>query len=479
MRLQKVAGSGDVDMPASYYLLTLAMVAIVAGIPFLYRVLWLLVYDSYKEIQAQKRGLDAIPGLERFGRPATRNLSKEFGKFGQKISNGAQQSGHAGTSSDEPWKVVAIYSYPIKSCFGIEHDEGEILETGFKYDRQFSFAQFCSVKASKSKAAQWDHNVPQWEPVTIRAHPALTRVKTEVWVPKDGLLDYEKEAPFIQSGGCVVGSFTFMPKVSLNVQGFYNLRSILAARLAGREQPTFYFRVPFKASAEQIEASSKADTHMVIWRDFPSAVDVGSSIPSHIKANLQAFLGVTNPLTLFHVHPSKPRNVFRNAPTASQLGYQAHVGFQDSYPLSLQNVASIGDMQARVPTTAAFTPDSRRYRANVYIAGPPPYDEDDWTLVDIGGRAFHCSCRTTRCKLPNTDPDSGARDERANEPQATMLKYRVIDEGSKSACLGMQVVPSAAAVGTRVAVGDEVKVVRRGKHLFVASIEPEDQMPIL
>jgi len=479
VRLQKVANSDDVGMPASYYLLTLAMVAIVAGIPFLYRVLWLLIYDSYKEIQAQKRGLDPIPGLERLGRPATRNLSKEFGKFVHNLPNGSQQDEHAGTPNDEPWKVVAVYNYPIKSCFGIELDEGEIQQTGFKYDRQFSFAQFCSVKASKSKVPRWDHKTPQWDFITIRAHPALTRIKTQVWVPKDGLLEYEKEAPFIRSGGCVVGSFTFMPKVSLSIQGLHNLRSIIATRIAGRKEPTFYFRIPFNASTDQIEASNKTDTHMIIWRDFPGAVDVGSSIPSHIKSNLQDFLGITNPLTLFRVHPSKQRSLFRNAPTASQLGYQAHVGFQDAYPLSLQNVASIHDMEARVASSAAFSPDSRRYRANVYIAGPPPYDEDDWTLVEIGGRNFHCACRTTRCKLPNADPDSGAQDNKGNEPQSTMLKYRVIDEGSKSACLGMQVVPSAEAVGNVVAVGNEVKVLRRGQHRFVASTEPEDQLPIL
>lgn len=464
-------------MPASYYFLTLGMIAFVAVVPLLYRVLWLLIYDFYKEIQIQKRGLDPIRGLKRLGRPATRNLSKEFAN---QVPNGGQQNGHAIPPDGETWKVISIFNFPIKSCFGIELDMAEVMETGFKYDRRFSFAQFSpSVKESKSKTQQWDHKSPQWEFITIRAHPALTRIKTEVWIPDDALLDYEKDDPFIHSGGCLVGSFTFVPTISLSAQGLKNLRSIIAARIAGRKEPKFYFRIPYKHTAEQIEASNKANTHMIIWRDFPSAVDVGSSIPSHIKANLQAFLGITNPLTLFRVHTSKPRKLFKNAPAPSQLGYQANVGFQDSYPLSIQNIASIRDMESRVPSDASFTPDSRRYRGNIYISGPPPYDEDNWTLITIGGRNFHCSCRTTRCKLPNTDPDTGVQDRKGNEPQKTMLKYRVIDEGSNSACLGMQVVPAKEAVGKMVKVGDEVRVVRRGEHHFVASVDPEDQRPIL
>jgi uncharacterized protein YcbX len=161
------------------------------------------------------------------------------------------------------------------------------------------------------------------------------------------------------------------------------------------------------------------------------------------------------------------------------LGYQANVGFQDSYPLSIQNISSIRDLESRVPPTASFTPDARRYRGNIYISGPPPYDEDNWTLITIGGRTFHVSCRTTRCKLPNTDPDTGFQDRRGNQPQATMMKYRVIDKGSASACLGMQVVPSQEAVGRMVKVGDEVRLVKRGEHHFVPDIEPEAQRPIL
>lgn len=45
-----------------------------------------------------------------------------------------------------------------------------------------------------------------------------------------------------------------------------------------------------------------------------------------------------------------------------------------------------------------------------------------------------------------------------------MLKYRVIDKGSKSACLGMQVTPLEKG---EVVVGQEVKVLETGEHFFL------------
>jgi hypothetical protein len=45
-----------------------------------------------------------------------------------------------------------------------------------------------------------------------------------------------------------------------------------------------------------------------------------------------------------------------------------------------------------------------------------------------------------------------------------MRQYRVIDKGSKSACLGMQVSPLEDG---GVAVGDEVEVLETGEHFFL------------
>jgi uncharacterized protein YcbX len=45
-----------------------------------------------------------------------------------------------------------------------------------------------------------------------------------------------------------------------------------------------------------------------------------------------------------------------------------------------------------------------------------------------------------------------------------MRKYRVIDEGSKSACLGMQVTPLEEGV---ISVGDSIEILETGDHFFL------------
>lgn len=135
--------------------------------------------------------------------------------------------------------------------------------------------------------------------------------------------------------------------------------------------------------------------------------------------------------------------------------------------MHIMNLASVHDVSSRLPPKSPPL-NTLRYRPNVIITGPPPFSEDSWTSVRIGAGTYHVSCRTTRCKLPNVDPETGIADR--NEPGTTMLKYRVIDKGSKSACLGMQVCPLDCGDGKtsgEIAVGDEVEVLETGDHLYL------------
>jgi uncharacterized protein YcbX len=117
------------------------------------------------------------------------------------------------------------------------------------------------------------------------------------------------------------------------------------------------------------------------------------------------------------------------------------------------------------------TINALRFRANIYITGPPAFHEDDWTRARISSPPssssetsldMYMACRTTRCKLPNVDPETGVADR--NEPLSTLRSYRIIDEGSKNPCLGMMVVPLAAG---EVRIGDYVEVLETGKHFFI------------
>lgn len=106
--------------------------------------------------------------------------------------------------------------------------------------------------------------------------------------------------------------------------------------------------------------------------------------------------------------------------------------------------------------------DALRFRANIYITGPPAFHEDDWAKASIGPTKYHVSCRTTRCKLPNVDPATGIADR--NQPSTALRQYRIIDAGSKSPCLGMQITPLEEG---EVKIGDKVEVLEKGEHFFL------------
>lgn len=124
-------------------------------------------------------------------------------------------------------------------------------------------------------------------------------------------------------------------------------------------------------------------------------------------------------------------------------------------------------------------PWSEQSAHNSEVSGPPKYDEDDWTLVSLGDSKLHVSCRTTRCKLPTNDPDSGVLGSDV-QPYNYLVKNRSIDDGApNTGCLGMMCVPTKDAVGTTIKVGDDLAVLKRGQHHFIADAEPEAQTPVL
>ena len=77
-----------------------------------------------------------------------------------------------------------------------------------------------------------------------------------------------------------------------------------------------------------------------------------------------------------------------------------------------------------------------RFRANIIVSGPSAYEDDHWKRILIHKRGYLAVTRTVRCKLPNTDQNTG--EKHPTEPDRTMRKYRNIDKGSpNNACMGM------------------------------------------
>lgn len=126
--------------------------------------------------------------------------------------------------------------------------------------------------------------------------------------------------------------------------------------------------------------------------------------------------------------------------------------------MNILNLASVQDVRRQMPSTAD-TPrrlSIRRFRPNIIVTGAPAYGEERWQRVRIGHHtSFTVACRTSRCTLPNVDPDTGAKHR--SEPNQTLRKYRAgqTTEGKAACFLGMHMVP-VDAHGGLVRVGELV-----------------------
>ena len=386
-------------------------------------------------------------GCRKLGLRGQSNLADEWdAKYSRGSKSSKNEHGKA------TWIVKSLWIYPVKSCRGIELNRGTVVSTGIEHDRQFCFAQLRSpfpVSADTPKAEKGAH---QWKFITQRQFPLLARVKTEVWVPDRASPTYSPKEPFVQSGGALVMTYPF------EEDGWRGVLPRLIAALGGRESRRSV-TLPLQPTAKQIKAQFYTMEEMAIWKDSPLALNMGASLP----AELAYSIGVRNPLTLFRVVQEHERKVFRCAPREESLGYQAITGFADSYPLHLLNVASVQDIAARLQKGAPKL-SALQFRANIIVAGPQRYTEDSWKRIRIGDYVYHVACRTTRCRLPNTNQISGVK--HPAEPDKTLKEFRCIDAGATGlACMGMQMVP--AVQKSKIKVGDVIEVLESGEHYYL------------
>ena len=388
-------------------------------------------------------------GCRRIG--LSNNSSNLADEFDQKYAQGTSPDQITVDSNGghlPPWRVKALFTYPIKSCRGIELQTAHVVSTGLQFDRQFAFAERTSAG---------------WTCRTLRnaGFQRLALIHTEIWIPDPSSREYDERRPEVQSGGVMQVSYPRPIPSGLHglvIQMGITTR-LLTARLSFRlplhpASPTEYPTIPVK-----------------IWKDTPLAYDYGT----HLPPSLHVYLGFdpnNSPLSLFRVHPSHRREIFRNAPRKEHVGFQPHTAFADAYPIHLLNITSHHDVAGRCAESIPHL-SMRRFRANIIIQGPGPFAEDHWKKVLIGKTEVYAACRTVRCLLPNVDPDTGER-HRA-EPDRTLKAYRRIDEGDlTNACLGLQLVPAVQEFCLEV--GDEVKVLETGSHRYIKMLAPGEKV---
>lgn len=255
-------------------------------------------------------------GCKRLGLQGSSNLSDQYsGKYSQGSDPGP----------DNCWRVKALFIYPLKSCAPVELSEGEIIRTGFRYDRQFTLGQYITGLPSLDGKVE-----SEWNFVTQRTFPRLAKVETEIWVPDPSSPGYSPDAEYVKSEGCLVIRFPFSPDVEFSKEGLKSYGKILAAKLSGKAEPTVEFRVPFNPTRERIKKMRYKSEKVKIWKDLPEALNMGPEVPDDVMAKLKYTLGITNPISLFRIDTTKYREVFKCAPKKADVGFQTIIGMQDS-----------------------------------------------------------------------------------------------------------------------------------------------------
>lgn len=291
------------SVPTSTYVFTVLTLCL----PFIF---FLIIY----ELEESRLRKDQPKGCRKLGMNISSNLSNEYDK---KFSEGRPPSTEE--TSAEWWRLKSMWIYPIKSCRGVELNKGTIVSYGMEYDRQFTFAQLKSPFPVSLDTPENEKAAHRWSFITQREFPLLAQVRTEMWVPDDSSESYALDLDDVQSGGVIVLSF---PHQSPGWQG---LIAKWRASILGRV-PEKRFTIPFDPTPMQVEKAGYWVEEMTIWKEKVSAMN----LELHIPEELRFFLGMSNKLGLFRVDSKNLREVYRNAPTKEEIGYQPVTGFQDA-----------------------------------------------------------------------------------------------------------------------------------------------------
>lgn len=387
-----------------------ALITILCILP----ILLILNHKPHQQPQPQPRGCRRI-GIP----PEKSNLRDEYSP---KYTQGVPET-HHDANGKPSWRIKALFTYPIKSCAGVELDVSDVVPTGLKYDRQFCFAEYVVPKQRDAE--------PHWTARTLRDRrfERMALIRSEVWVPDSRVEGYALDLEEVKSEGVMVISYL---RVFSGAMSFLGKLGIALGLISAEHS----FQVPLTPPPDNL--SYYPNTLIKIWKDSPIAYNYAH----HIPPSLYTYLG-TDTLTLFRVNPSHHREIFRCAPPKQTLGFQTVTGFADAYPIHLLSLSSVRDVASRCADIPRLS--IRRFRANIIVQGPGAFEEDHWKKIVIGGVGggveIHTVCRTVRCRLPNVDPDTGVR--HPSEPDRTLRGYRRIDPGCLAyACLGMQLVPA-------------------------------------
>lgn len=94
-----------------------------------------------------------------------------------------------------------------------------------------------------------------------------------------------------------------------------------------------------------------------------------------------------------------------------------NISLADGYPFLLANTSSLNDVSQKSGIKLGID----RFRPNLVVETPEPFEEDQWKVVKIGNITFRLVTPCARCIMVNIDQNNG---KSSKEPLQSMSGYR-------------------------------------------------------
>ena len=144
-----------------------------------------------------------------------------------------------------------------------------------------------------------------------------------------------------------------------------------------------------------------------VWKNSISALDQGDAA----AAWLTRVIG--KEARLLRVSPALDRRANPEYAGATP----APVAFNDGFPILVVNLASLADLNTRMPEPIGM----ERFRPNVVLEGLEPFAEDRIDTVRIGAVTLRLVKPCTRCVITSTDQRTG---ELSTNPLPILRQFR-------------------------------------------------------
>lgn len=155
-----------------------------------------------------------------------------------------------------------------------------------------------------------------------------------------------------------------------------------------------------------LAARSAERVPVTVWADQLAAEPVGAEADAWLSARLGT------PVRLVRFPADGHRQVDLRFARPGDA-----VGFADGFSFLLASQASLAELAARLGRPLSMA----RFRPNLVIAGSPPFAEDGWRRIRVGGLELELRKPCARCVMVNVDPETGAA---GVEPLRTLASFR-------------------------------------------------------